>query len=116
MDLKLKLCRGDSARKIIAREARSFCAWKVLVGVSRTHNAIRSSASVAKYLAKKLPKECWVHAVNNGKVVFQREGSPPSLAFDHSQGLTFFLKTLFLFLIARSSGQKPVATSFPGSC
>ncbi|KAH0938647.1 hypothetical protein HID58_006108 [Brassica napus] len=67
VDLKLKLCRGDSARKIIAREARSFCAWKVIVGVSKTHHAIRSSASLAKYLAKKLPKECWVHAVNNGK-------------------------------------------------
>ncbi|KAH0898048.1 hypothetical protein HID58_047616 [Brassica napus] len=65
VDLKLKLCRGDSARKIIAREARSFCAWKVIVGVSKTHHTIRSSASLAKYLAKKLPKECWVHAVNN---------------------------------------------------
>ncbi|CDY40878.1 BnaCnng09690D [Brassica napus] len=85
VDLKLKLCRGDSARKIIAREARSFCAWKVIVGVSKTHHTIRSSASLAKYLAKKLPKECWVHAVNNGKVVFQREGSPPSLDINHSQ-------------------------------
>lgn len=97
MDLKLKLCRGDSARKIIAREARSLCAWKVLVGVSRTHHKIRSSASVAKYLAKKLPK-CWVHAVNNGKVVFQREGSPPSLAMNNSQGLTFFLEFIFYCL------------------
>ncbi|KAJ0231669.1 Kinase with adenine nucleotide alpha hydrolases-like domain-containing protein [Hirschfeldia incana] len=87
VDLKLKLCRGDSARKIIARETRSFCAWKVIVGVSKTQSAIRSSASVAKYLAKKLPKECWVHAVNNGKVVFQRDGFPPSLAMNHSQGI-----------------------------
>ncbi|KAJ4895020.1 Protein kinase protein with adenine nucleotide alpha hydrolases-like domain [Raphanus sativus] len=75
VDLKLKLCRGNSARKIIAKEAMSFGASKVLVGVSKTHHAIRSSASVAKYLAKKLPKDCWVHAVNNGKTVFQREWS-----------------------------------------
>ncbi|KAG2254955.1 hypothetical protein Bca4012_102150 [Brassica carinata] len=76
VDLKLKLCRGDSPRKMIAREAKSFSASKVLVGISKSrHNAIRSSASVAKYLAKKLPKDRWVHAVNNGKIVFQREGS-----------------------------------------
>ncbi|KAG2313472.1 hypothetical protein Bca52824_025029 [Brassica carinata] len=102
VDLKLKLCRGDSPRKIIAREARSFCAWKVLVGVSRTHHAIRSSASLAKYLAKKLPKECWVHAVNNGKVVFQREGSPPSLAFDHSQGKEDVRRNTLLNVLQRS--------------
>ncbi|KAJ4874532.1 Protein kinase protein with adenine nucleotide alpha hydrolases-like domain [Raphanus sativus] len=75
VDLKLKLCRGNSARKIIAKEATSFGASKVLVGVSKTHHTIRSSASVAKYLAKKLPKDCWVHAVSNGKTVFQREWS-----------------------------------------
>ncbi|KAL0702025.1 hypothetical protein Bca4012_058147 [Brassica carinata] len=75
VDLKLKLCRGNSARKIISQEARSFGASKVLVGVSKSHHAIRSSASVAKYLAKNLPKDCWVHAVNNGKTVFQREWS-----------------------------------------
>ncbi|CAG7904840.1 unnamed protein product [Brassica rapa] len=75
VDLKLKLCRGDSPRKMIARESKSFSASKVLVGISKTHHAIRSSASVAKYLAKKLPKDRWVLAVNNGKIVFQREGS-----------------------------------------
>lgn len=82
MDLKLKLCRGDSPRKMIARESKSFSASKVLVGISKTHHAIRSSASVAKYLAKKLPKDRWVLAVNNGKIVFQREGS-----VNHPQGL-----------------------------
>ncbi|RID75107.1 hypothetical protein BRARA_B02168 [Brassica rapa] len=102
VDLKLKLCRGDSARKIIAREARSFCAWKVIVGVSKTHHAIRSSASLAKYLAKKLPKECWVHAVNNGKVVFQREGSPPSLAINHSQGKEDVRRNTLLSVLQRS--------------
>ncbi|CAH8305268.1 unnamed protein product [Eruca vesicaria subsp. sativa] len=103
VDLKLKLCRGDSAKKIIAREAKSFCAWKVIVGVSKTHHTIRSSASVAKYLGKKLPKECWVHAVNNGKVVFQREGSPlPSFAFDHSQGKEDVRRNTLLNVLQRS--------------
>ncbi|KAF8092645.1 hypothetical protein N665_0407s0024 [Sinapis alba] len=102
VDLKLKLCRGDSARKIIAREARSFCAWKVIVGVSKTHHTIRSSASVAKYLSKKLPKECWVHAVNNGKVVFQREGSPPSLDINHSQGKEDVRRNTLLNVLQRS--------------
>ncbi|XP_010537354.1 PREDICTED: probable receptor-like serine/threonine-protein kinase At5g57670 [Tarenaya hassleriana] len=75
VDLKLKLCRGSSIRKILVREAKSFSAAKVIVGISRHHHAIRSSASVAKYCAKKLTDDCWVLAVNNGKIVFQKEGS-----------------------------------------
>lgn len=102
MDLKLKLCRGNSARKIISQEARSFGASKVLVGVSKSHHAIRSSASVAKYLAKNLPKDCWVHAVNNGKTVFQREWSHHH--HHHSKGLIdlFFslIKKSFLVLVS----------------
>ncbi|XP_023643018.1 probable receptor-like serine/threonine-protein kinase At5g57670 isoform X2 [Capsella rubella] len=78
VDLKLKLCRGSCARKIIVREAKSFSASKVLVGISKSHHTIRSSASVAKYIAKKLSKDCWVIAVNNGKIMFQKEGSPLS--------------------------------------
>nr|VDD02326.1 unnamed protein product [Brassica rapa] len=90
VDLKLKLCRGDSPRKMIARESKSFSASKVLVGISKTHHAIRSSASVAKYLAKKLPKDRWVLAVNNGKIVFQREGS-----VNHPQGYLFLVLVSF---------------------
>lgn len=98
MDLKLKLCRGTSARKIIVREAKSFSASKVLVGISKSHHTIRSSASVAKYLAKKLSKDCWVLAVNNGKIVFQKEGSPSSTT-NQSQGLTFFFQVSTFFCI-----------------
>ncbi|KAF8011114.1 hypothetical protein BT93_J1662 [Corymbia citriodora subsp. variegata] len=76
VDLKLKICRGTSIRKILVREAKSYVATRVIVGTARNHHSIRSSTSVAKYCAKKLPKECWVLAVNNGKVIFQREGSP----------------------------------------
>ncbi|CBI18962.3 unnamed protein product, partial [Vitis vinifera] len=75
VDLKLKICRGSSIGKILVREVKSYVASKVIVGTARNHHAIRSSAAVAKYCAKKLPKDCSVLAVNNGKVVFQREAS-----------------------------------------
>lgn len=78
VDLKLKICRGTSIRKIIVREANAYLATDVIVGTA--NHTIRSSASVAKYCARKLPKDCSVLAVNNGKVVFQREASLASYA------------------------------------
>lgn len=78
VDLKLKICRGTSIRKIIVREANAYLATDVIVGAA--NHTIRSSASVAKYCARKLPKDCSVLAVNNGKVVFQREASLASYA------------------------------------
>ncbi|XP_030455174.2 protein kinase STUNTED isoform X2 [Syzygium oleosum] len=84
VDLKLKICRGTSVRKILVREAKSYGATRVIVGTARNHHPIRPSTSVAKYCAKKLPKDCWVLAVDNGKVIFQREGSPAT--FHVSQG------------------------------
>uniref|UniRef100_A0A1J3CHJ1 Proline-rich receptor-like protein kinase PERK13 n=1 Tax=Noccaea caerulescens TaxID=107243 RepID=A0A1J3CHJ1_NOCCA len=101
VDLKLKLCRGSSARNIIVREANSFSVSKVLVGISKSHHTIRSSASVAKYLAKKLPKDCWVLAVNNGKIVFQKEGSPSS-NINHSQGKEDVRRNTLLSVLQRS--------------
>ncbi|KAK4352627.1 hypothetical protein RND71_028145 [Anisodus tanguticus] len=78
VDLKLKICRGTSIRKIIVREANSYLATDVILGTA--NHTIRSSASVAKYCARKLPKDCSVLAVNNGKIVFQREASLASYA------------------------------------
>ncbi|KAL1533574.1 protein kinase STUNTED-like [Salvia divinorum] len=75
VDLKLKICRGSLIQKILVREAKSYYASEVIVGTAQTHHTIRSSASVAKYCAKKLSKECSVLAVNNGKIVFHRESS-----------------------------------------
>lgn len=41
------------------------------------HCSIRcSSKSVAKYCAKKLPRDCSVFAVRNGKALFKKEASP----------------------------------------
>ncbi|KFK42126.1 hypothetical protein AALP_AA2G214300 [Arabis alpina] len=101
VDLKLKLCRGTSARKIIVREANSCSASKVLVGVSKSHHTIRSSTSLAKYLAKKLSKECWVIAVNNGKILFQKEGSPSPI-IDPSQGKEDVRRNTLLNVLQRS--------------
>ncbi|KAL5843945.1 hypothetical protein ACOSQ4_009903 [Xanthoceras sorbifolium] len=100
VDLKLKICRGTSIRKILVREAKSYSASKVIVGTARSHHTIRSSTSVAKYCAKKLSKNCWVLAVNNGKVVYQREGSP-STAGD-SKGTEDHRRNRLLNVIHRS--------------
>ncbi|KAI8015414.1 Proline-rich receptor-like protein kinase PERK1 [Camellia lanceoleosa] len=77
VDLKLKVCRGSSIRKVLVREAKFYLANEVIVGTSQNHHTICSSASVAKYCAKNLPKDCSILAVDNGKVVFQRKASPP---------------------------------------
>lgn len=84
VDLKLKICRGTSVRKILVREAKSYSASEIIVGTAQNRHKIRSSTSVAKYCARKLSKDCWVLAVNNGKVVFKREGSPKTVG--HSKG------------------------------
>lgn len=84
VDLKLKISRGSSIRKILVREAKLYSAAKVIVGTTRSHGPIGSPASVAKYCAKKLSKDCWVLAVNNGKIIYQREGSPAKICI--SQG------------------------------
>ncbi|KAK9740981.1 hypothetical protein RND81_03G074600 [Saponaria officinalis] len=78
VNLKLKICRGSSIRKIIVREATLYSSSTVIVGTTSRHHTIRSSTAVAKYCAKKLPKDCSVLAVRNGKVVFQREASMPA--------------------------------------
>ncbi|KAL9234223.1 hypothetical protein vseg_009118 [Gypsophila vaccaria] len=78
VNLKLKICRGSSIRKIIVREAMLYSSSKVIVGTTSKHHTIRSSTVVAKYCAKKLPKDCSVLAVRNGKVVFQREAILPA--------------------------------------
>lgn len=92
--MKLKLCRGSSStRKVLVKEAKLCNASKVVVGVSKRCHTIHSSVSVAKYLARKLSKDCWVMAVDNGKVMFQKDGSPSTI--HHSKGLVFFSFLVF---------------------
>ncbi|KAJ8771672.1 hypothetical protein K2173_026849 [Erythroxylum novogranatense] len=86
VDLKLKICRGSSVRKILVREAKSYNASKVIVGAAKTHHTIRSSISMAKYCAKKLSNGCSVLAVNNGKVLFSKEHSPANASDSQGTG------------------------------
>ncbi|KAL2347214.1 hypothetical protein Fmac_001214 [Flemingia macrophylla] len=73
--LRLKVCRGDSVRKVLVNEARAFGVSTVILGTSKSHHTIRSSAWVAKYCAKKLPKCVSVFSVDNGKIAFRRDSS-----------------------------------------
>lgn len=75
------MCRGDSVRKLLVQEAKAFGVSTVILGTSKSHHAIRSSAWVAKYCAKKLPKCVSVFAVDNGKVAFHREATDQGFAF-----------------------------------
>lgn len=72
VDLKLKVCRGPSVRKVLVQEAKSYSSAKVIVGTSKSNHTIRSPASVAKYCARNLSKSFWVFAIENGKVIFER--------------------------------------------
>ncbi|KAI3672928.1 hypothetical protein L6452_39031 [Arctium lappa] len=92
VDLKLKICRGTSIRKVLVQEAKSYGANEIIIGTSRTHHTIRSSSSIAKYCAKKLSKNCSIIAVNGGKTVFHRQSSsPPSSPKDHHKNQIFSL-------------------------
>lgn len=105
VDLKLKICRGTSIRKILVREAKSYSADEVIVGTSRTHHTIRSSASVAKYCARKLPKDCSIIAVDNGKIAFHREAPSPSNA--GAKGSQDHHRNRLLGVIQRSLSKNP---------
>uniref|UniRef100_A0A1D1Y0E5 Putative receptor-like serine/threonine-protein kinase At5g57670 n=1 Tax=Anthurium amnicola TaxID=1678845 RepID=A0A1D1Y0E5_9ARAE len=86
IDLKLKICRGSSLRKLLVREANSFAAARLVLGVAKNSRAIGSSStSIAKYCARKLPRECSVLAVDNGKIVFQRVAPPSAVGFQPTE-------------------------------
>ncbi|GAB4855702.1 hypothetical protein Ancab_024344 [Ancistrocladus abbreviatus] len=82
VDLKMKVSRGSSVRKLLVGEAKQYHSATVVVGASKTHHGIRSRVSVAKYCASKLSHDFSVFAVDNGKIVFRREGTV--LASGHS--------------------------------
>ncbi|CAA6660406.1 unnamed protein product [Spirodela intermedia] len=84
IELKLKVCRGSSLRKSLVRETSDLPAAKLILGVTKNNRAIGSSTSVARYCAKKLSRECSVMAVNNGKIVFQRETAPSFICLSPS--------------------------------
>ena len=82
----------------MVQEAKSLGVDTVIVGTSQSFHAIRSSASVAKHCAKKLPKCVSVVAVDNGKIAFHREAST---GMSSDQGFCF---TYPLFLCSFHKG------------
>ncbi|KAG8089575.1 hypothetical protein GUJ93_ZPchr0011g28872 [Zizania palustris] len=74
INLELKVCGGSSIRKTLVKEAASYGAAHLILGVAKNSLSFRSSStSVAKYCAKRVPAGCSVIAVNNGKIVFHRD-------------------------------------------
>ncbi|KAK4780306.1 hypothetical protein SAY87_016412 [Trapa incisa] len=73
VNLKLKVCRGPSVKKVLVREAKVFPSAKLVVGISKSQYRNQSSANVAKYCARNLSRSYWVFAVGSGKVVFKRD-------------------------------------------
>nr|GMD38229.1 probable receptor-like serine/threonine-protein kinase At5g57670 [Ipomoea batatas] len=82
VDLKLRVCRGAPARKILAREAKTYRATDLIVGTSGSRRAVRSPVAVAKYCARNVDKSISVLAVNNGKVAFQSEPNNGSIGHE----------------------------------
>ncbi|KAF9609756.1 hypothetical protein IFM89_018204 [Coptis chinensis] len=87
VDLKLKICRGPSTRKVLVREAKAYLASMVIVGSSKKHRVIGLlSTYVARYCARKVSRDCSVLAVNNGKVVYQKEATKGARLTNGSRG------------------------------
>ncbi|RWW79553.1 hypothetical protein BHE74_00012156, partial [Ensete ventricosum] len=85
IDLKLKICKGSSIRKVLVSEAKAFAASLLILGVTKNSRAIGSSwVSIAKHCAKKLPNDCSVVALSDGKIVFQREAADNNISHKKS--------------------------------
>uniref|UniRef100_A0ACD5W6P9 Uncharacterized protein n=1 Tax=Avena sativa TaxID=4498 RepID=A0ACD5W6P9_AVESA len=74
INLELKVLGGSSIRKTLVKEAASCGAAHLILGVAKNSRSFGSSStSVAKYCAKRVPTSCTVLAVNNGKIIYQRD-------------------------------------------
>uniref|UniRef100_A0ACD6A228 Uncharacterized protein n=1 Tax=Avena sativa TaxID=4498 RepID=A0ACD6A228_AVESA len=74
INLELKVCGGSSIKKTLVKEAASCGAAHLILGVAKNSRSFGSSStSVAKYCAKRVPTSCSVLAVNNGKIIYQRD-------------------------------------------
>eukprot|EP01018_Ginkgo_biloba_P019472 Gb_00853 [translate_table: standard] len=74
VDLQVKVSHSASVKKVLVEEAKLYNATKVIVGSSR-HNALGSPNALASYCVKRLPSSCSVLLVDNGKVVFEKDGT-----------------------------------------
>ncbi|KAK8947417.1 Receptor-like serine/threonine-protein kinase ALE2 [Platanthera zijinensis] len=92
INLAIKICKGFSVRRALVRLVTSHCASHLILGEAKSSAAIRSSLnSIPKYCAKKLPPECSVVAVNNGKIVFGRGAVGRREAAGYGKISSFFL-------------------------
>lgn len=71
----------------------SFYSFRILIVVFYRSFSI----SIAKYCAKKLSRECWVVAIDNGKIVFQRE--PVIHSSCRIKGSPSFIKTIIWYVL-----------------
>ncbi|OMO92780.1 hypothetical protein COLO4_17332 [Corchorus olitorius] len=71
IDLKGKIFKGRSTRRVLIREAKNHAAVALVLGVGK-HSALGGWTSTARYCAKRLPTTTNVLAINNGKIVFRR--------------------------------------------
>ncbi|XP_020591773.1 probable serine/threonine-protein kinase PBL5 isoform X2 [Phalaenopsis equestris] len=66
-----QFCRGFSVRRTLVHQAKSCSASYLILGESKSSNAIRFSlTSIPKYCAQRLAPGCSVVAVNSGNIVF----------------------------------------------
>ncbi|KAM0946367.1 putative protein kinase RLK-Pelle-RLCK-VI family [Dioscorea sansibarensis] len=96
IDLKLKICRGASIRKVLVQEAQCFGAAKLVIGIAKNSRGIRassSSTSIAKYCAKKMACDCSVLAVCNGKIIFQSPALETGKTVRHNEKLNRHKRT-----------------------
>ncbi|XP_029123176.1 protein kinase STUNTED isoform X1 [Elaeis guineensis] len=72
-----RISQGNSIPEVLVKEAKLYSAMTVVVGVNK-NRSFGSSASIAKYCAKKLPPSTTLVAVHDGKVTFEREATKPT--------------------------------------
>ncbi|KAG0462150.1 hypothetical protein HPP92_020626 [Vanilla planifolia] len=74
-----RVCRGNSIKKALLKEAELLPANILVVGANKNYS-FGGLASLAKYCAKKLPPNIALIAVHKGKVILRREEATKSIS------------------------------------
>ncbi|GMJ05630.1 hypothetical protein like AT2G16750 [Hibiscus trionum] len=72
--LKGQISKGNSARKVLIREAKNYAAVALVLGIGK-HCALGGWTSTAQYCARRLSTTTAVVAIYNGKIVFSRSNN-----------------------------------------
>ncbi|KAM0888472.1 hypothetical protein ACQ4PT_028302 [Festuca glaucescens] len=70
INLELRVCHGSSVKKALVKEAISYGAAQLILGVMKNSPLGLCATAVAKYCAKRVPGSCTVLAVNKGAIVY----------------------------------------------